>query len=251
MHSTINFRDFGGAPSRHGGHVRRDRLYRCGHLAAVSQDDIASLLDLDFALVADLRYARERQTDQSPWPPAYASRMLFHDGARSSEAPHIELLKWIRANSGSMQDRAIGIYRRLPFSRHYRPLFGTILTRLSATDGRLLVHCTAGKDRTGIVSALILHALGVPREAITTDFMRSRGSPDLLAMMARTERELAAELGAERARDLAATMYDVDESYLLASFAAMEAECGSIDAYIESLGVDAACMEGLHARLLA
>jgi protein tyrosine/serine phosphatase len=250
MRSTINFRDFGGAPSVHAGHVRRDRLFRSGHLAAVTQSDIEQLLGLDFALVADLRYARERERDRSPWPAAYAPRVLFHDGTRSSDAPHIELLKWMRENDGSVHDRAIGFYEQLPRNRRYRALFGNVLTQLAGTDGRLLVHCTAGKDRTGILSALILHVLGVSWDDILADYMLSRGSPGLLEMAAATERELVPHIGPERAHEFASKMFDVDESYLVAAFAVMAKESGSVDGYIASLGLDAQAVASMRSRLL-
>ena len=173
MESAINFRDFGGHPSRYGGTVREDRLYRCGHLAAIAPNDIERLLGLDFALIADLRYAHERNTDRSPWPAAYAPRLFAHSGSRSSDAPHIALLKWIGEGNTSMHQRTIAFYRKMPFNRHYRPLFVDILNKLAALDGRVLIHCTAGKDRTGILAALILHALGVSRDAIIADYMRS------------------------------------------------------------------------------
>jgi protein tyrosine/serine phosphatase len=250
MRSAINFRDFGDAPSRHGGRVRTDRLYRCGHLAAVAPDDVKALLGLDFALIADLRYARERETDRSPWPVPYAARLLAHDGERSNKAPHLELLAWVRAGKASMKERAIGFYRKLPLNRHYRLLFGRVLTGLADADGRLLVHCTAGKDRTGILCGLILHALGVPRDAILADYMRSRRAPGLPEMAAAIATLIADELGRERAEALTNQMHDVDEDYLLAAFATMEAECGSIDAYLESLGLDADRGEALRERLL-
>ena len=250
MRGAINFRDFGGAPSRFGGQVRTDQLYRCGHLAAIEPDDIERLLGLDFGLIADLRYARERETDRSPWPAPYAPRVLAHDGQRSSEAPHVALLQWIREGNASMKERAIGFYRALPLNRHYRPLFGRVLTGLADTEGRLLVHCTAGKDRTGILCALILHALGVSRDAILADYMRSRRAPGLPEMAAATAAKIAGELGAERAVELTGQMYDVDEDYLLAAFGAIEAECGSIDAYLASIGLDEARAETLRAKLL-
>lgn len=112
------------------------------------------------------------------------------------------------------------------------------------------MHCTAGKDRTGILCALILHALGVSRDAILADYMRSRRAPGLPEMAAATAAKIAGELGAERAVELTGQMYDVDEDYLLAAFGAIEAECGSIDAYLASIGLDEARAETLRAKLL-
>lgn len=251
MDSAINFRDFGGVASRFGGTVRGDVLYRCGHLAAITPEDVERLLGMDFALIADLRYARERENERSPWPPLYAPRVFAHRGERSNDAPHIAVLNWVRAGKGSMIDRASGFYRLLPFNRHYRALFGEVLVSLAQSDGRALVHCTAGKDRTGILVSLILHALGVPRDAIMADYMRSRGSPGLLRMAASTADKLAEELGREQAESLAAQMYDVHEVYLEAAWAEMERQCGSLDGYLESAGFTAAHATALRERLLA
>ena len=250
MESAINFRDFGGHPSRYGGTVREDRLYRCGHLAAIAPNDIERLLGLDFALIADLRYAHERNTDRSPWPAAYAPRLFAHSGSRSSDAPHIALLKWIGEGNTSMHQRTIAFYRKMPFNRHYRPLFVDILNKLAALDGRVLIHCTAGKDRTGILAALILHALGVSRDAIIADYMRSGQSQALQDMAAAVAERVSGELGAERAAALTRQMYGVEEDYLIGAFDAIEQECGSLDNYLASLGLDAALAGSLRRRLL-
>jgi protein-tyrosine phosphatase len=250
MKSAINFRDFGGDLSRNGGKVRKDQLYRCGHLATIVPGDIEQLLELDFAVIADLRHARERETDRSPWPISYAPRVLAHGGSRSSEAPHVEMLKWIRTGETSMRPRTIAFYRKLPFNRHYRPLFGNILARLAATDGRALIHCTAGKDRTGILAALILHALGVSIEAIIADYMRSGQSQRLRDMAVAVAERVSDELGAERAAALVSQMYGVEEDYLIAAFEAIEEECGSLDTYLETLGLTPTLATTLRVRLL-
>lgn len=250
MRSAINFRDFGGMASRHGGKVAVDRLYRCGHMAAVAPEDVETLFGLDFALIADLRYARERETDRSPWPAPYASRIVAHNDDRSNIAPHVVLLDWVRAGDFSLRARMIDFYGELPFHPLYRPLFGSVLTRLAETDGRLLVHCTAGKDRTGTLCGLILHALGVPRDAILADYMRSRDAPGLSELAGATAAGMVADLGEERARAIANEMIDVEEAYLLAAFGTIEQQCGSIDSYLGSLGIDGVRIAALRSRLL-
>ena len=88
----INFRDFGGQ-STGAGSVRSGLLYRCGHLARVADGDLAYVLSLDFDLVADLRYTGERDSEPSPWPLAFAERVLCHGSERDAEAPHLAMLR--------------------------------------------------------------------------------------------------------------------------------------------------------------
>jgi protein tyrosine/serine phosphatase len=250
MRALLNFRDFGGLRSQWGGYVKRDTLYRSGSLTAARDQDLERLLGLDFALIVDLRYAKERADEPSPWPPGYAARILFHDGDRRAEAPHMAPLRRGLMNAALAEQIYLQFYRDLPFDPLYRPLFARTLSALPDLRGRALIHCSAGKDRTGSLVALIQHALGVPRDEILADYIKWRETPGLEQYVQTITRKLQEHMGAHVQMDLVAKLLDVEEAYLGEFFAAIESRCGSIDAYLDDCGLDATRRELLRSRLL-
>jgi len=248
--SIVNFRDFGGWESRFGGRIADDRLYRSGAIATVSGSDTERLLGLDFALIADLRYAGERESEPSPWPLVLAERVVTHGGARSAEAPHMAPLRDGTLDEEGSDRLYHELYRSLPFDPLYRPLFTRILSALPAVDGRLLVHCSAGKDRTGMTVALIHHALGVLRADIVADFMKSSSAPGLLAMAEPLAARMSKKFGRTIRPELMRRLLDVQESFLHAFFDEIEDRSGSVDAYLDSVGLDETGRQRLRERLL-
>lgn len=206
---------------------------------------------MDFELIADLRYSGERGSEPSPWPADNAERVLFHDGDGNVEAPHVAPLRAGTLNEEISEQLYVQLYRDLPFDRHYKPLLSRVLARLPSLEGRLLVHCTAGKDRTGMVVALIQHALGVSRDDIFSDYMKSSQDPGLMAMAAALvevahERQLA-----PISLPLARHLLDVKPSYLDAFLSEIEDRMGSINAYLDAIGLDAGAREAWAERMLA
>jgi protein-tyrosine phosphatase len=250
MLGVINFRDFGGQRTLDGRCVRAGQLYRCGHLANLTDDDLERVLGLDFAVIADLRYAGERVSEPSPWPESYADRIVAHGGERKSKAPHLLLISTGMLSRDTVELFYESLYGELPFDSLYRPLFASTICRIASSDGRALIHCTAGKDRTGILVSLVLDCLGVPRDAIIAEYMRSSRAPGVLAMkpniIARTKRRYGHELS-EEAVDM---LLDVQPAYLESAFAAMERDCGSVEQYLNGAGVDAEVRAKLRERLL-
>ncbi len=249
--SIVNFRDFGGVGSRFGGHIKRDRLFRSGSLNTARGNDIEQLLNFDFALVADLRFAGEREEEPSPWPPAFADRIHAHDGKRDAEAPHMGPLRNGSMDEALAEQIYLKFYREIAFDPLYRPLFARVLNALPDLEGRVLIHCSAGKDRTGALVALIQHALGTPREEIIADFMKSRESPGLKAMALPTARKLQEKFGVPVRLELMRKLLDVEEQYMAAFFDEIERVCGSTDAYLDAAGLIESRRQRLRERLLA
>ena len=247
---VVGFRDFGGVSSRYGGHVTRDRLYRSGTPNGATQDSVDRLLGLDFGLIADLRFAGERTEEPSPWPPHYEGRTLFHPGSEQEEPPHMAPLRNGTMDEATAERIYIQFYRDLPFDSLYRPLFARVLNALPDRDGRVLIHCSAGKDRTGALVALIQHALGAPRDEILAEFMKSRYVPELRALAEPYAVRMEKRFGHPVRVELMAKLLDVEEKYLAALMAEIEDRCGSVDGYLEAAGLNAARREDLRAQFL-
>ena len=144
-----------------------------------------------------------------------------------------------------------GWYQRNPFEPRLIDLYARYFAALAETDGAVLVHCAAGKDRTGLLCALTHHLAGVHRDDLTQDFLLtnqvvldSPQGPLVAALITR-------HTGRAPSDDALRTAMGVHAGDLEASFEVMEARYGSLDGYLEgALGVDAGKREAIAARLL-
>jgi protein-tyrosine phosphatase len=250
QNGLINFRDFGGCPTASGRRVRRDRLYRSGQFANVPADAIARVLELDFQVIVDLRDVTERNTARSPWPATYEDRVLRHDRNLSGIPPHLALL-----GSDTLTPQAVAryyenLYAELPFDPLYRALFARAIGRLVNATGRVLIHCAVGKDRTGILCALVLSTLHVDREAILADFMRSSKAASLVGMKTTAFEWARKQYGREISEATVDALLDVEAAYLHATFERIERECGSVAGYLATSGISAEVTQRLHEGFL-
>lgn len=165
-----NLRELGGLPAADGRRVARNRLFRAATLSEMSAPDRAALESLGVRVVIDLRSAFEQRRQPYEWSagPKVAAP-LAHDEAVSAI--------FLRFQQGTLSESDIEDWWNLTRvydipTDHRESLRTVFVTLLDAgpTDG-VLYHCSGGKDRTGIVSALVLEALGATRRAILDDFL--------------------------------------------------------------------------------
>jgi protein-tyrosine phosphatase len=251
--TACNFRDFGGYETRDGARVRWGRLYRSGAMAQLNEQDLETVRGLGIRAVVDLRRADERAT--SPNPPFGAGVLLRHWEEEGDASP-----LGGRSLTGTFDRKAaraamIGMYEEMPV--RLRGRLRGVFAGLQEVAGRpLLLHCMVGKDRTGLAAALVLSALGVSRERILEDYLLTNEAVDLLARVTDTSSSGLGLAGSARyiqllRPDAQAAVLSADADYLLASFRAIEADHGSVDAFLETaLGVDVAARDALAAALL-
>jgi protein-tyrosine phosphatase len=248
--STPNFRDFGGQRTVDGRRVRSGLLYRSARLARMTAEEMARLLDLGVRLSCDLRGANERARNPTPWPAHAAPRELVLDLSADLRAGNERLMGMIIADPTVRGARAVMIetYRMLPgnSAAALKQIFGELL------DGNVpvLIHCTAGKDRTGFVSASILHALGVAWEDILADYLASAQHIDLAALATQMREQVRSSLNLDLDDDALAAINGVAPEYLHSAFASAAEQHGSFEAYLRSLGLDEKARQHLRARLL-
>jgi protein-tyrosine phosphatase len=119
-----------------------------------------------------------------------------------------------------------------------------LFDRLLHSDKAVIVNCTAGKDRTGLATALVLSALGVPRDTIMQDYLLSNSALDMDRLLA------DAGLNALPA-DAIKPLLDVEPAYLDAAFEQIDKDYGSVENYLKrELGVDRAAIQRLRQRML-
>lgn len=249
----VNLRDFGGMAGADGCRVVMGRLYRSGHLGALTPRGAALLEAKGFAIVADLRFAKERAEAPSLlWPPTDGSIERFEvEGGDQTEGPHVAVLRSGALTAPDIDRFYTGFYASIPFDPQFRPIFAEIMTRMAARDGATLIHCSVGKDRTGMLVALIQHVLGVPADAILADFMATRAAPGLESMVPEIVERLENRLNQTITPAIARKMLGVEEDYLRAAFAAIDRHCGSVETYLDEAGFGSEAAQALRARLLA
>lgn len=144
-----------------------------------------------------------------------------------------------------------GVYEDMPLEPVIVGQFKRYFDMLASTNGPTLVHCMAGKDRTGVAVFLLHHMLGVHRDDIEQDYLASNEMPGRSAWIERT-RKSALGMGLLPKNEAFIGMMLVDLDLLRAATNTMVRECGSVDTYLKTvLAIDGARREALRERLIA
>ena len=173
-----NTRDLGGFLGADGLHIAPRRLIRSGELKSAAAGDIKKLkTEYQLHTVIDLRTDAEREQSPDPMIDGVAAFVLplldssFFGIARDEDA----VTAWMKLFDDKNVDPTEmfkTMYRKLMFSDYVQPFFRTFFdVLLQNTEGSVLWHCSAGKDRAGILTLLIMMALGVSREDMVQDYM--------------------------------------------------------------------------------
>ncbi len=245
-----NFRDYGDYATAAGRRVAPGRLFRSGHHARVSEADLDRLGALGVATVVDLRRPSERRDQPSKRPAGFTGVVIETDHDDGGEAPHLTFLKSADLTPDSGRRFMTGTYRRLPFEPSHLDLFARYFRALGDADGPVLIHCAAGKDRTGMLAALTHHLLGVHPDDMVADYLLTNTAVDLERRAPGIARQLQAMTGRAAAHDAVVAFLGVEAMYLDTALTEMAARYGSTDAYLEqALGVDAALRDRIGERL--
>lgn len=250
LSGATNFRSLAGLPAAGGRRIRPHVLMRSDRLSDLTDDDWRLLAGTGLATICDLRSAPERSEHPTRAPAQLRIREVHCEIRNDLRADPTLVLELAGDPTARGAERLmVEIYRRFP--RHMGPTLRSVVDLLLADGAPLLVHCSAGKDRTGFVVAMLLHALEVPVELVRADYLASRGWPGgelHRASLAERMRGLVPPAALQGAVD---TVLDVRDSYLDAALAAVTQEFGSIDQYLSSeAGLDALRCEQLRSRLL-
>lgn len=246
-----NFRDYGGWLVANGKQVRRGLLFRSGQHVGATDADLVLIAALDIRTVIDLRGTSERARHPCRRVEGYTGEILFHDGETTSSPPHMDVDQDV-ATALYARERMLGVYARMPQNPAMQAMFGRYLRILAARDGASLVHCFAGKDRTGIAATLLLHILGVSEADQMAEFLRTNAAPTLAVLRAQSVPAIEGRLG--RRLDAAAlrALLEVHEDYLHRFRDSIAASDETFDTWLDRrIGVDDALRQRLHDRLVA
>ena len=247
-----NFRDSGDYASAAGRRIAGGRLFRSAHHARASDADLQRLADFGIAAVVDLRRPGERRDQPSRRPPGFTGQVIESVHDDGGEAPHITFLKSADLTVDAGRRFMTGVYRQLAFEPAHLDLFGRYFRALADADGPVLIHCAAGKDRTGLLAALTHGLLGVHRDDMVEDFLLTNTAVDRAGRAPAIARQLEAMTGRSAAHDAVVAFLGVEPVYLETALAEIAARHGSVDGYLEqALGVDAAVRDRIGERLAA
>lgn len=254
LKSAPNFRDVGGLPTLDGRRVRPGLVYRSDALDALDEADLARLAGLAPQVCCDLRSDGERLSRPHRWPAGAEPRVLNLAVATDIRVLMPELVCELRRHANEAGAIALmrHLYRDLPVVcvPVLRQVFGLLLDE-QAEQMPLIVNCTAGKDRTGFVIAMLLHALRVPDDAILADYLRSNAASNRASLQAKVAKLLHELLGATAPPDMLAAIIAARGDYLDAALARIAADHGSVDGYLhDAIGLSVAERERLAGRLL-
>ena len=247
-----NFRDFGdyAAGARR---LKPGLLYRAANQAMATPADLEKLAGLNLAVIVDLRRANEREKSPSRRWDGFAAEVIENDIGQDSADEWSTFIADSDLSVGSFHAYMMDYYRQAPFQRRHIDLYQRYFRALAATPGPILVHCAAGKDRTGIICALTHHVAGVHDDDIVADYLLTNQHERMVARLPTMREHVTQAAGGRVASDAALiTAMRVEAEYLEAAFAVMREQAGSLDGYLDDvLGLDADLRGRIHDRLLA
>lgn len=230
---TYNFRDVGGLRGR-GGEVRRGVLYRSDGLHRLGADGRAMLGELGVRTVIDLRDDAEAEAmpDDLAGLDVELRRLPVFEGSGASH----------NGEGVSLES----LYERM-VTRH-AGMLGRAVQHIAASDGGTVVHCTAGKDRTGVVVALSLLSVGVDRDTVVDDYARTE--PHLAGEWLEAMVEMVGRYGVPDSPALRTLMGGSPPEALDSVLDLVEREHGSANDFLRVAGVSTSELETLERRLL-
>lgn len=240
-----NMRDLGGLFTQDGYQVKWGKLFRSGNIAEVTQDDYKRLIPLGISTICDFRTKVEVEASPDQWPGLNQISQI-HIPVGEGKGLTDGLMSKI--SSPDFQAAKMMVEMNQSFVTDYSEEFGQFFRLLLEEDNYpLLFHCSAGKDRTGFASALVLSALGVSREDIMDEYMMTNfylhdDSEELLKKAA-----LFFGVSHKKLRGL----LEVRTEYLQAAFTTIENEYGTVEKYLdEELKIGPLEIEQLKETLL-
>lgn len=236
LSGTFNFRDIGGLRTIDGGRTRSGVLLRSAQLDKLDDLGRDTLLGLGVTAVHDLRGPTEIASSGHDALPERVRHLVTPFDTSLDDAPPHE------AQPLSEREHMLAVYRAFPERPEAHRAVLALATAIADGDGAVLVHCAAGKDRTGWAVATMLRAVGVTEEDVLTDYLASTAGAEAL------RRLLAITWPGRIVSD---DLLGVFPEYLRASDEAVLAHHGTFENYLTAVGLTTPLRDRLRTRLLA
>ena len=251
-----NFRDLGGYQSEDGRTVRWGQVYRSGVMAGLTDADYRYLSGLGIGTVCDFRAVEERAHEPTDWRAGEIDYIAWdYSGAEGDGEAFFAVFQNPDVTPDDIAQMMTGFYHQIAYDHQGR--FAVMFDRLAKGDVPLAFNCSAGKDRTGVAAALLLTALGVPRDTVVADYAMTEKVVDFMAEFGLEGGAVSVDENAPYAfllqlpPEVVQPLMRSDPRYIEAMFKQVEQDHGSVLAYIQTeLGVDDDELESIRARLL-
>ncbi|MEL7189837.1 MAG: tyrosine-protein phosphatase [Pseudomonadota bacterium] len=245
-----NLRDYGGYSAADGARIKTGLLFRSGQHMEASDSDLETFRNLDVRTIVDLRGNSERESFPCRRHPEFDAQVIAYDGETSNSPPHEGGWDKLDMTADRARDRMIAVYTRMPVNPAMIDMFTRFFKSLETRDGGSLVHCFAGKDRTGIAVALLMYVLGSRHDDIVAEFLKTNDAPTQHILERQSLPRMQAHydvIEPEALRNLMGVLPEYIDTY----FKAIRESHGSPDNYIaETLGVDETSKARLRDRFL-
>lgn len=232
-----NFRMVGNIKNTEGRTLKEGKIYRSGHLFQLKDKHFKTLKNFGIKEIIDLRNSKEiaQKPDHRPGGIAYKNESAFEDEGDQLDQARKLVLKG-KVSGADAEKRMLDFYRN--YVTEHPEIIRKIVTGILESDTPVLYHCTAGKDRTGIITALVLTVLRFDKETIDNDYLLSNNyRKKLVDQRLRLARNLhfiypKLDIG------VLEKLSWVETAYLDAAFIEINNKYGSADRYIqEVLGI--------------
>ena len=231
--------------------MRSGMLFRSGQHMEASDADLALIDALDIRTVIDLRGVSERAGFPCRRHSKFDAQVIAYDGETSNLPPHEGGGGHVVMTPQKARERMLAVYTRMPVNPAMIAMFTRYFNALDENEGGSLVHCFAGKDRTGIAVALLLHTLGVHHDDIVAEFLLTNNAPTREILERQSLPRMEAHYG-EIEPEALHNLMGVLPEYIDTYIAEVTRDHGSLDAYLATrLGVDGPKKERLRAKLVA
>ncbi len=239
MDNIPNFRDFGGYQTQGGAWLKKGLLYRSGKLAGATDADLERLSALQIKTICDLRSEREKQEEPDRFPNVVPTTFF--------NIPMRPIVDYHARSWGRLFSLMFGEERKIDYiaesykayreyATGYLPQLKALFERISNPDNLpLLIHCSAGKDRTGVVSSLIQQILGVPVDTVMDDYLKTNGNLSVYTAEIVRRLKRLAYFGVPWKMYM--PLLDARSDFLNAAFTQVKEEFGVFDEWARS-GID-------------
>jgi protein-tyrosine phosphatase len=238
LEGSRNFRDLGGIATATGT-TRCGVVYRSDRLSNLTDGDRVLLCDLGIATIIDMRTAEERHRAPNRLPRQARLKQVSRSFLPRHTLPMFDAINSGEYNADAAYAAMIEQYETLALE--HADDYGRIVEDLIQPGAApAIVHCTSGKDRTGMVTAIILLAIDTPIETIIADYTMTQGRIEKVDYFADTANPRAVEI-----------VMAAKPDYIHAALKAITSEFGSVTSYLrKAVGIDAEKQRRLRALLI-
>jgi protein-tyrosine phosphatase len=240
---AFNLRDFGGYATAEGGTVRWGMLYRSGLMSHLTEEDARQLRALGIRAICDFRRGNERAAQSTRW---HGTEIDYYCRDYEELTGQLGAMMMLGETSAeSVRQAMIALYCDIPL--HHAPAYRAMFETLLSGRVPLIINCSAGKDRTGVGAALVVAALGVPRDLIVGDYLLTNDHANWDLML----RHLEPSRRERMQQPVMAPLLAADAAYLESFFGFVDRNCGGIEGYLAGeLDVDASARDALRGLLV-